>query len=117
MKMKNTLKMALIASAICTAGFIGTVPASAQPTGFSFRVGDVAVAYSDGYYDRRNRWHHWRDAREHSWYRANYRDRYYARRGYRDRDRDGIPNRWDRDRDDDGVPNRWDRRPNNPYRD
>jgi hypothetical protein len=34
----------------------------------------------------------------------------------RDRDRDGIPNRWDRDRDNDGVPNRYDRRPNNPYR-
>ena len=35
---------------------------------------------------------------------------------YRDRDRDGIPNRWDRDRDGDGVPNRYDRRPDNPYR-
>jgi len=36
-------------------------------------------------------------------------------RGYRgrDRDRDGIPNRYDRDRDGDGVPNRFDRRPNN----
>jgi hypothetical protein len=38
-----------------------------------------------------------------------------AHRG-RDRDRDGIPNRYDRDRDGDGVPNRWDRRPNNGYR-
>jgi|GEM_PF-593557 len=37
------------------------------------------------------------------------RDRYY------DRDRDGIPNRYDRDRDNDGVPNYADRRPNNPY--
>ena len=36
--------------------------------------------------------------------------------GYRDRDRDGIANRWDRDRDGDGVPNRFDRRPNNPRR-
>ena len=35
----------------------------------------------------------------------------------RDRDRDGVPNRYDRDRDGDGVPNRFDRRPNNPYRD
>ncbi|HYC34974.1 MAG TPA: YXWGXW repeat-containing protein [Usitatibacter sp.] len=47
----------------------------------------------------------------------------------RDRDRDGIPNRFDRDkdndgrpdhrdrdRDGDGVPNRFDDRPNNPYR-
>jgi hypothetical protein len=40
--------------------------------------------------------------------------RYYGHRSIRhDRDRDGIPNRWDRDRDGDGVPNRWDRRPGN----
>ena len=44
---------------------------------------------------------------------------------YRDRDRDGIPDRYDRrpgrhdgrgDRDRDGVPNRYDERPNDPYR-
>lgn len=31
-----------------------------------------------------------------------------------DRDRDGVPNRYDRDRDGDGVPNRRDRAPNDP---
>jgi hypothetical protein len=40
-----------------------------------------------------------------------------ARPGYvHDRDRDGVPNRYDRDRDNDGVPNRYDARPENPYR-
>jgi hypothetical protein len=34
----------------------------------------------------------------------------------RDLDNDGIPNRMDRDRDGDGVPNRQDARPNNPRR-
>jgi hypothetical protein len=34
----------------------------------------------------------------------------------RDRDNDGVRNRNDRDRDGDGVPNRFDSRPNNPYR-
>ncbi len=34
----------------------------------------------------------------------------------RDRDADGIPNRYDNDRDGDGVPNRFDWNPNNPYR-
>jgi hypothetical protein len=34
----------------------------------------------------------------------------------RDQDHDGVPNRYDRDRDGDGVPNRFDRRPDNPYR-
>ncbi|VTU20223.1 hypothetical protein H6CHR_01343 [Variovorax sp. PBL-H6] len=38
------------------------------------------------------------------------------RGGYADRDRDGVPNRYDRDRDNDGVPNRYDSRPNNPNR-
>jgi hypothetical protein len=33
-------------------------------------------------------------------------------RGLGDRDRDGIPNRYDRDRDGDGIPNRFDRNPN-----
>ena len=33
-----------------------------------------------------------------------------------DRDRDGVPNRYDRDRDGDGTPNRYDRGPDNPYR-
>lgn len=37
--------------------------------------------------------------------------------GYRDRDGDGVPNRYDRDRDGDGTPNRFDDSPNNPRRD
>ena len=40
---------------------------------------------------------------------------YYDRDRY-DRDRDGVPGRYDRDRDNDGVPNYADRRPDNPYR-
>ena len=38
------------------------------------------------------------------------------RRGWRDRDHDGVPNRYDRDRDGDGVPNRADAYPNDPRR-
>jgi len=38
------------------------------------------------------------------------------RAGYGDRDRDGVPNRYDRDRDGDGVPNRYDSRPGDPRR-
>lgn len=43
--------------------------------------------------------------------RTYYRDR---DRGTRDRDHDGVPNRYDRDRDGDGVSNRRDAYPNNP---
>lgn len=36
--------------------------------------------------------------------------------GQQDRDRDGVPNRYDRDRDGDRVPNQYDRAPSNPNR-
>ena len=66
-----------------------------------------------GYVYYAPRWHQdngrWRFERE-RWDRG---DR-IARSG--DRDRDGIPNRYDRDRDGDGVPNRYDSNPNNPRR-
>src|SRR5690242_7512413 len=117
--MKNSFKILLAAGALSTAGLFAAAPAAAQPSHFSFRVGDVAIGFDDAYYDNYHRWHRWRDAREHEWYRANYARNYrgWHHRGWGyDRDHDGIPNRFDRDRDNDGVPNWRDRRPNNPYR-
>ena len=59
--------------------------------------------------ERNGRWVYvegrWRNDR----YAYNDRHYGYARGPYGDRDRDGIPNRYDRDRDNDGVPNRYDR--------
>ena len=67
---------------------------------------------------------HWveRDGRwvfvEPGWRRERYAyneyHRGYARGPDGDRDRDGVPNKYDRDRDNDGVPNRYDSAPNNP---
>lgn len=54
---------------------------------FAIRLGDVVIAYSDGYYDRHRRWHRWRDARERDWYRENRRHSYYHTTRDRDRDR------------------------------
>jgi len=57
-----------------------------------------------GYYFHPSRW----EQRDGRWYLERggwHRERY----AMRDRDRDGIPNRYDRDRDNDGVPNRYDR--------
>jgi hypothetical protein len=94
----------------------------------------VGYVWAPGYWD-------WRGSR-HVWIRGHWvRERpgyvYYApewryhegrwrfrgerwdrgeRHAFHDRDRDGIPNRYDRDRDGDGVPNRYDRAPDNPYR-
>jgi hypothetical protein len=53
-------------------------------------------------YDRDDSRHQWRQARLYG--------------PYGDLDRDGIRNQDDRDRDGDGVRNRFDRVPNNPYR-
>jgi hypothetical protein len=99
--MKISLKILLTAGLLCGTVAAGSLPATAQPSGFSFRIGDIGLAYDDGYYDRSHRWHGWRHQRERDWYRANYS---HAYRGYR------------HDRDRDGVPNYRDRRPNNPYR-
>lgn len=117
--MKNSLKILTAAGFLGASALLGSAglagsAAMAQPLGFSFRIGDVAFAYRDGYYDHRRRWHPWRSARERNWYRSRYAYNYRSIR--RDQDRDGIPNRFDRDRDNDGVPNWRDDRPNNPYR-
>ena len=88
-------------------------PAAAQRDtfSFSFNTGDVAFAYSDGYYDNNRRWHKWRNAREHREFRNRYRDNYRDHRRSRERNMG-----WLRDSDRDGVPNRFDDRPRNPYR-
>ncbi len=104
----------LTAGSIVGALCLASGPSMAQPKGFSFRIGDVAFAYSDGYYDHNRRWHAWHGTRERDWYRTNYRSNYRAMR--HDRDHDGIADRFDRDRDNDGVPNNRDRAPNNPNR-
>jgi hypothetical protein len=52
-------------------------------------------------------------------YNVYYGNQQRSNRGWvnrRDRDHDGIPNRFDRDRDGDGVPNRLDRNPDNRRR-
>lgn len=114
--MKATMKTLFITAALGALTLAGTaMPAAAQPSGFSFRMGDVGVAYDDGYYDRSRRFHRWHHQREREWYRANY-QRHYYRPMRHDHDRDGIPDRVDRDRDGDGVPNYRDSRPNNPNR-
>ena len=51
-----------------------------------------------------------------AWDRERWAENRYGGRGYGDRDRDGVPNRFDRDKDGDGVPNRYDNSPNNPRR-
>ena len=39
--MKNSMKLLLAAGLLCGAGMTATVPAAAQPSGFSFQLGDI----------------------------------------------------------------------------
>jgi hypothetical protein len=82
--MKATMKTFIGATVIAAAAMLGACADGAY-TSTSFGVG---VSSYDGYG--------------------------YGGYGYRDRDWDGVPNRFDRDRDGDGIPNRFDSRPNNP---
>jgi hypothetical protein len=62
---------------------------------------------------------HWRwDGYRYVWIEGRYvpQGGGYAYVPPRDRDADGVPNRYDRDIDGDGVPNRFDRFPYDPYR-
>ena len=110
--MKAILMGAVVVLAVTGLSVAAPQPAAARDTfSFSFNTGDVAFAYSDGYWDNNRNWHRWRNDREHREYRNRYRDHYYARRHNRERNMG-----WLRDNDHDGVPNRFDDRPNNPYR-
>ena len=109
--MKAILMGAVAVLTVAGLSISAPTPASARDEfSFSFNTGDVAFAYSDGYWDHNHNWHRWRNAREHREYRRHYGDRYYARRHDRERNMG-----W-RDDDHDGVPNRFDSRPENPYR-
>ena len=78
------------AAALCAAGMVATVPpAAAQQMAalsFSISLGNVGVAYTDGYYDQNRRWHSWRNNQEHNWYRQNHSDSYFPVSHTRDRD-------------------------------
>ena len=100
---KIIMAIALVGSMTSVSMVAGTVPAAAQGFNFSFDTGDVAMAYSDGYYDNHRTWHKWRNSRE--------------AREYRSRNREHYNHRRHRDSDGDGVPDFRDDHPNNPRRD
>lgn len=96
-----------------------------QPGYWQWR--DGRHVWARGHWVRERRGYYWHPSRWEErngrwvfergrWDRQRWADNRYGRRGERDSDRDGVPNRVDRDRDGDGVPNRFDDRPNNPYR-
>lgn len=68
--MKTAIKYMLAALAL-GASVEMTQPARAQ-VAFGFNFGNVQMGYSDGYYDRYNRWHYWQSPRHADYWRRNY---------------------------------------------
>ncbi len=111
--MKKLALTAVIAGVLTGASMtavLSTPAAAADAFSFSFDTGNVAFAYSDGYWDHDHHWHKWHNSREAREYRARYSDHYHARKHSRE------PNMGWRDSDHDGVPDRVDDHPNNPNR-
>jgi len=71
--MKRIILAAVAMSAIAA---IANAPAAGAAT-LSFNFGNVAMGYSDGYWDNGHRWHAWRRG-ELARYRAEHRDSYHA---------------------------------------
>lgn len=142
MKIHKPLLIGLFAAASLAGLSIPTIASAHPSSGINIYFGSPpppsryertpaprrGYVWINGYWDiKRNRhvWHpgHWERVRpghyyaQPTWVRKNrgwelHRGEW--RRG--DRDRDGIPNRYDRDRDGDGVSNRRDHAPSNPRR-
>ena len=74
--MNTLIKGALVAVALAGAPALYTAPAHAA-VDFSVTLGNAAFGYSDGYWDRDHRWHRWRNAAEHRYYREHFADHYY----------------------------------------
>lgn len=106
----SSVRKTVLGAVVAGVFALAAQPAAADSFSFSFNTGDVRAAYSDGYWDHNRQWHKWRSNRERRAFRDQYGNLYIAKPSYRYRDRG-----W-RDRDGDGIPNRYDRRPNNPYR-
>jgi len=75
-KMRNIFKSFVVVLALSGASLFGTATAHADSVGISLNFGDVAIGYSDGYWDHHHHWHRWRNSKyRHAyqhWDRAEY---------------------------------------------
>ena len=55
--MRTSIKTAAILTAMIGALSVSSVQAAVS---VGFDIGNVAIGYSDGYYDGAHHWHHWR---------------------------------------------------------
>ena len=56
--MRTIFKSAVVMLALVGAP-LGAIPAANAAVGVTFDIGNVAIGYSDGYYDNDHNWHPW----------------------------------------------------------
>ena len=85
--MRN-LRMAAIIMAVAGGLSLahGTSAMAADDFSFSFDTGNVAFAYTDGYWDNDHHWHKWHSHREAVEYRKRFGDHYHTWKHTRDAD-------------------------------
>jgi hypothetical protein len=75
--MRKTICAAVLVGGAAIFAATSFTPAPAQAaTGVVFDFGNIAFAYTDGYYDHHHRWHRWRHG-EWDRYRRHHRGHYY----------------------------------------
>lgn len=79
--MKTILK-----SAVAALVLVGGATAIAHADSITFSTNDVAIGYSDGYWDRRHAWHEWRRDADRDAYRRAKEAEYHEWKHDRDRD-------------------------------
>jgi hypothetical protein len=79
--MHKSLKAAVLALAIS-----GAAAGVAYADSVTFSVGDVAIGYSDGYWDRAHQWHAWERTEHRDTYRAAKNAEYHEWKHDRDKD-------------------------------
>ncbi len=84
--MNKVFKSAMVVLGLTGAAFAASGSVGASAAGVSIDFGNVAFAYSDGYWDNDHHWHHWHNAREAHAYRAAHRSDYHAWKHDRDHD-------------------------------
>ena len=84
--MKHIVKATIIAGALAAGSLLAATPASAHERGSSVSIyvdiGNVSIAYRNGYFDRHRRWHNWRSRAEWAHFRRHLRG-YYRDYDYR----------------------------------
>jgi hypothetical protein len=83
--MHKTFALAAIAVSLTGMGFATSNAAMAQAS-VSFNVGNVAIGYSDGYWDHGHQWHGWANDRDRVNYQAAKGAEYHEWKHDRDKD-------------------------------